>query len=249
MLRIVENKSKSRDRYSHYINGHKVEGNRRRLFFTSEKAAKAELKRLEIQIRAEGEDAAALPIAVRVLATKAAALLEPYGKNVLDAARFYAAHLEAQNRDRSVSSVIEEYLAAMRNTRFTARYLEDIGQRLGRFGEAFGDRLLGQVTPIEIESWLYSLGLAPLSVKNYRAVVRTFYGFSVKRGMSKPIRSTRSINCAGPSDAPEIFTNAAELMLQLGHSTTRLIFEHYREIVTPLGGSGILENSAGESTG
>jgi hypothetical protein len=32
---------------------------------------------------------------------------------------------------------------------------------------------------------------------------------------------------------PAHFQNAAELMLQLGHSTTRLIFEHCREVLTP----------------
>jgi hypothetical protein len=205
MLRIVQNKSKSRDRYPFYIDGHRVEGNRRRLFFARRKKL-AELKRLEIQIRAEGEDDAALTIAVRVLATKGAVLLKPYQKNVLDAVRFYAAHLEAQSRDRSVASVTREYLEAKRKARFSARYLEDIGQRLGRFGEVFGKRLLGQITPIEIESWLHSLGLAPLSVNNYRAVIRAFYGFSVKRGYtrSNPVNAIDKLRC--PSDAPEIFT-------------------------------------------
>jgi integrase len=355
MLRIVQNNSNPR--YPFYIDGYKVDGKRRRLFFTDQKAAKAGLKQLEIEIRAVGEDAAALSVEFRALALQAAALLAPYQKNLLDAARFFAPHLEAISRDRSVASVIEEYTKSKRNARFSARYLEDIEQRLGYFGAVFGRRFLGQISSSEIEGWLHSLGHAPLSLNNYRAVVSAFYSFSVKRGyiQSNPVSAIDTLRC--PANAPEIFTpeglrrvleladadlvpaialgafaglrtselleldwseidlgrgfvaiaaaktktarrrlvtiqpalkawlslyhrkegriyasgrrsyhyatervktaaglakwpqnglrhsfasyhlahfqNAAELMLQLGHSTTRLIFEHYREVVTP----------------
>jgi integrase len=204
MLRIVQNNSNPR--YPFYIDGYKVEGKRRRLFFTDEKAARAGLKALEIQIRAAGEDAAALSVEFRVLARQAAALLEPYQKNILDAARFFAAHLEAVSRDRSVASTIAEYVKGKRNARFSACYLADIEQRLGRFGKAFGHRLLGQITPGEIESWLHSLGLAPMSLNNYRGIVSGFYSFNVKRGyiQSNPVSAIDKLRC--PSNAPEIFT-------------------------------------------
>jgi hypothetical protein len=65
--------------YQYYLDGLKVNGKRKRIFFKTEKAAIEELKKRRKQIRKEGEEGAAISADLRVLAAKAEKLLAPYG--------------------------------------------------------------------------------------------------------------------------------------------------------------------------
>jgi hypothetical protein len=58
--------------YQYYLDGLKVNGKRRRLFFTSEAEAKEELKKWDKRVRKEGEDALGISPELRVLAAKCA---------------------------------------------------------------------------------------------------------------------------------------------------------------------------------
>jgi hypothetical protein len=138
MLRIVPiSNSKF---YSCYIDGIKINGKRQRRFFATEKEAKLELRKLEIQVRREGEQGFSVPEETRVLAAKATKLLEPFGGNLLDAAKFYVAHLESLATDVRVSALVDEYQETKRKAQFSAAYLDDIRQRLRAFNELFGMR-------------------------------------------------------------------------------------------------------------
>ena len=202
MLRIVP--IFNNDRYTHLIDG-KLDGKRKRIFFASEKEAKTELKRLENQLRQEGEKGLSLADTDRVLAVEAAELLRPFNKTVLDAARFYVGHLAAMTNDVRIAYLIDLYIASKRAAKFSQVYLDDIEQRLSRFGDFFGTRALRSVTAGEIEQWLHGLGLSPQSVNNYRSVTRAFYSFAVKRKHleSNPVAAIDKIRSV--NKAPEIF--------------------------------------------
>ena len=166
--------------YTHYIDG-KIDGKRRRMFFGSEREAKAKLKRLMGQIRIEGEKGLTLAAADRILAAQAAELLRPYGKNVLDAARVYVEALEAAADDVALSVLFEEYLQSKRRAKHQAVSIEDIRQRLGRFNIAFGHRLAKSLKAGEIELWLHGLGVEPLTINHYRALLHAFFAYLLKR--------------------------------------------------------------------
>jgi len=178
MLRIVPiSNSKF---YSCYIDGIKINGKRQRRFFATEKEAKLELRKLEIQVRREGEQGFSVPEETRVLAAKATKLLEPFGGNLLDAAKFYVAHLESLATDVRVSALVDEYQETKRKAQFSAAYLDDIRQRLRAFNELFGMRKVKSLKSGEIEEWLHGLGLALQTVINYRAVLHGFFAFSIR---------------------------------------------------------------------
>ncbi len=80
--------------YHYYLDGLKVNGKRKRLFFTTEAEAKEELKKWDRRIRKEGEDALAISQELRILATQCAKRLEPFEKPIWDATEFYIEHLE-----------------------------------------------------------------------------------------------------------------------------------------------------------
>jgi integrase len=190
--------------YTHYIDG-KIDGKRRRTFFKSEREAKAALKRLMGQIRIEGEKGLTLAAADRILAAQAAELLRPYSKNVLDAARVYAETLRAAADDTPISALFAEYVESKHRAKHQAVSIGDIRQRLGRFNLEFGHRLAKSVQPGEIEGWLHGLGLEPVTVNHYRALLHAFFGHLLKhkRIDSNPVAVIDKLKC--PAKAPEIF--------------------------------------------
>ena len=96
-------------RYKYYLDGYKVNGKRKRLFFRDEGAATRKLAELARQQRKEGQDGLDIPLDLRVLAAKAARRLAPFNMSVLDAAEFYASHLERESSPIHVSDAIEDY--------------------------------------------------------------------------------------------------------------------------------------------
>ena len=206
MLRIV--KVPNNPRYVCCIDGVVVNGKRRRQFFATEKEARRALKELDIQIRREGEAGLSISDADRALTIKAAALLEPYGKNVFDAARFYANHLATLARDILIADLAAEYLAAKHNANVSAVYMCSIRHRLGRFVDVFGHRMLRTVNAAEIEEWLHGLGLGAVSVNNHRTCVGGFLSYAVRRGYleASPIKAIDKVKAQ--DTPPEIFTPA-----------------------------------------
>jgi hypothetical protein len=57
-----------------------------------------------------GQDGLDIPLDLRVMAAKAARRLAPFNKSVLDAAEFYASHLERESSSILVTDAIEDYL-------------------------------------------------------------------------------------------------------------------------------------------
>jgi hypothetical protein len=95
--------------YKYYLDGYKVNGKRKGLFFKQEGAPNRKLSELAKQQRKEGQDGLDIPLDLRALAAKAARRLAPFNKSVLDAAEFYASHLE-----RESSSIHESDFCALR---------------------------------------------------------------------------------------------------------------------------------------
>jgi hypothetical protein len=126
--------------YHYYLDWLKVNGKRKRLFFTSEAEAKEELKKWDKRVRKEGEDALAISQELRILAAKCAKRLGPFGKSIWDATEFYAEHLERMRGSVPVSVLFADYLQTKQRAKLSEKHLEDIKQRLGRFVADFADR-------------------------------------------------------------------------------------------------------------
>lgn len=206
MLRIV--KLSNNPRYACCLDGLVVDGKRRRQFFRSEKEARRAMRELDIQIRREGEAGVGISDADRILTRAAAALLEPYGKSVLDAARFYADHLATLATDIGVAPLAAEYETAKRNAKASGVYLVAIKHRLGRFVDVFGYRTVRTIKTAEIEEWLHGLGLGPVSVNNFRVCVGGFFSYAVRRGYLElnPVKAIDKVRV--DDEPPQIFSPA-----------------------------------------
>jgi integrase len=178
-LRIVEYRHSATAKY--VIEGVRVNGKRKRLFFATEGAAEKELARIKTKQRKEGENALKLPDALRIMALESAEKLKPFGRTILDATEFYVKFLRDAERSISLSNLVEEYLAAQKRLKRSQAHITDLKQRLGRFKEDFGERPIRTVTTVEIERWLHRLKLSPQSINNFRARLGALFSYAEKR--------------------------------------------------------------------
>src|ERR1700730_18646877 len=111
-LRIVPYNGNSA--YKYYLDGYKVNGKRKRLFFKDFAAANRKFAELAKRQKKEGQDGLDISLEFRVMAVKAAQRLAPFNKTVLDAAEFYAAHLERESSSILVSESLGQTLQRLR---------------------------------------------------------------------------------------------------------------------------------------
>jgi hypothetical protein len=203
-LRILPYTGKRACQY--YIDGLKVNGKRQRLFFKDEKSAKAKLRELTKKTRKEGEDALALSHDFRVLAAKCSEPLKPFGKTLWAATEFYVEHLEHTKDSVFVSVAAADYQESKKRAKLSAKHLDDIRLRLGRFVAVFGNRPIKGIVTGEIEAWLHELALSPQSINNYRAIVRAFFEYALKRELVEKNPATSVDKVKLVDKAPDIFT-------------------------------------------
>jgi integrase len=203
-LRIVEYRHSPTAKY--VIEGVRVNGERKRLFFRTEAKAKKELTRLKIKQRKEGENALALSDSLRIMALECAGELQSFGKTIRDATDFYVKYLREALRSVTVGALIDDYLATQDRLRRSQTHLQDLKQRLGRFKENFGKNPVRTLETNEIEKWLHALKLSPQSINNFRARLAALFSYALKRGLieKNPVIPIGKIKLV--DKAPEIFT-------------------------------------------
>ena len=164
-----------------------VAGNwkRNRRFFRSKAEANAFALATETELANGDAQALALPMSLRVMAAACARKLEPHGHTLEQAVDHFIAHLEMTRRSVSVAGLIPEYLAAKKQKGNRERSLKDIAHRLKIFGQTFGEHVVAMITTAQIDDWLTTLGLSAQSQNNYRAVVRAFFAYAVRRDYAK----------------------------------------------------------------
>ena len=178
-LRVKEYPHSITARY--VIEGLRVGGKRKRLFFRTRAEAELELARIKFKRAKEGQDALAIPDSLRIAARDCAALLEPYKATITEATRFYVAHLDSLQKSISTAALVGEYISSRERAGLSRVHLSDLRHRLGRFSEAFGARPVRALSIAEIESWLHSLSLGPRSFNNYRARLVSLFAYAQRR--------------------------------------------------------------------
>lgn len=188
------------------VEGLRVNGKRTRKFFKTEKAGKVWLKRALARIRQEGETSVHMPEQLRIDAAACAERLKAYGKTLKDATDHYLGYLATLTRTCTVNLLVAEFQVAKKQDGASERYLKDLRNRLDTFAETFGERLVADIAPTQIDDWLRSLAVAAQTRNNYRTVLRTFFEFAVLRSYapSNPVAKTAKAKVV--RGAPAIFT-------------------------------------------
>ena len=160
----------------------KLGGGRNRRFFKDKAEAQTFLRLAEVQQENYGTAALSISDALRVEAIECSELLQPYGKTLRDAAKFYVAHLKTITGSRKVSEVVADLLAARTADGMSARYLGDLRVRLGRFVQSFAEEMIAGISAFRIDEWLRGLGVGPVTRNTYRLRLSVLFSFAKRRG-------------------------------------------------------------------
>lgn len=136
--------------------------------------------------------------------------------NLHAAAKFYAARHKTVT-PKPVADVVAELVSVKEQRGASARYLQDLRFRLGRFADAFRKDACN-VTTAEVQTWLDSQKLSPQSYQNNRRVAHLFFEFAVARGFAhdNPVAATENVKVNGgnvevftPSELPSLLAAAS----------------------------------------
>jgi integrase len=192
----------------------------RRTFAQAEEARTfAQLKRVERTNH--GSKGASMDEQVRGDALAALEILRPLGITLREAAIEIAKGRELGARSETVAKAITSLLDAKSADNLRPRYLKDLRNRLARFALAFGERKLADITPVEIDQWLRTLGLSPLGRNTFRSRISVLFEYGRQCGWTStnPVAEVRKVKVS--ESLPEILTpeQAARLLEAAAHGT------------------------------
>lgn len=188
------------------VEGLRVNGKRTRKFFGKRRAADAWLRKTLARLKREGEVAIHMPEQLRVDALACSERLKPYGKTLSDATEHFLAYLAAISRSCTVAELAAEFNSAKAKDGASARYLQDLRNRLDTFAAEFGGVKVGAILPCQIDDWLRGLKVAGQTRNNFRRVLHVFFEFAKVRGYAtqNPVSGTAKAKVT--RGTPEIFT-------------------------------------------
>ena len=200
-LKIVRERVHRKHRFK--IAGYYVDGKRIRKYFETREAAEKFIEAEQIRRENLGKRATHIHGALAEDALRASDILKPTPYTLLDAARLIAeahsklephsvriddaineqaAAIERRKRSISVNHLVDEFITNRRAKGRSDIYIRDLTNRLRRFKEVMGDRIIAEITSADVDHWIQSLNLAAQSQNNFRAVLSAMWTFAVRRG-------------------------------------------------------------------
>lgn len=153
--------------------------------FKTKNSADKFLAEKEVEILNNGREAAALKDRVIDDAVWARRELEPYGVSLRAVVSEYLARRRDAASSAKIADVIPDFLETKERANRSARYLGDLRAKLNRFAETYGERLLSEMTPANLDQWLEGLAVAPVTRNGFRRVLVVFFEWSRKKGLCK----------------------------------------------------------------
>jgi integrase len=191
----------------------KINGTWERKFFPTKGEAQTYVQLKDTELLNQGKEAVGFPSSLRVMAQQAHERLQQFEKTITDAVNFYITHLESIQKSAPLSQAIEELIENRKASGASKRYCYDLKLRLGRFSQKFANRIVGDISTREIDEWLASLKLAPVTRNTFRRDLRTLFSFCSTRGYTSgnPVQATTKAKVV--SGAPGILTVAQSIAL------------------------------------
>ena len=136
--------------------------------------------------------------------------LAAFNRDVKDAVEYYLKHLKATRSSKPLIEVIDALLLQKEKKNKRERYQNALRTSLTRLERDFKDRMIGDIKTKEIEKWLDSLEVGPVTWNNYRRNLNVMWNFAVRQGWAESnVVSARQIE---PKDieesSPEVLTPA-----------------------------------------
>lgn len=110
--------------------------------------------------------------------------LAKYGETINDAVQHRIDYLERVRRSGiTVAQLADKLVETKRKDGRSVSYVNDLKNRLERFGQDFGERAIASISVEEVDNWLRDLPLSPKSRANFRANVGVLFSHAERLGM------------------------------------------------------------------
>jgi integrase len=140
-----------------YIFRYASKGNRQTKWFKDERAAKAKMKELNAEL-SEAGNGAVLDYRTRLDAYRAAALLEPFGVSLVEAAEAFIAARRREENPVMISTIVEavrnEYRLKLVNKEVRETTVDSLNKSLRGLAEAFGNVNVKTLDGAEIKAYI-----------------------------------------------------------------------------------------------
>jgi integrase len=158
------------------------EGNDRKQFwFATEKEAKKDAADRNQQRSAYGSQMN-LDSSLRFEALKAANLLQPFGKSILDAVNFYTAHLAKMTSSITVGELCDrvafEFARRKASVEASTRHYTSMTETLRRFKEKFHASHIKLLDGSEIKAWLSETPWATKTRNRHLGYIKNIFGIA-----------------------------------------------------------------------
>jgi integrase len=191
--------------------GKRIKIQKRRTFKDRTEADTA-AEQARIQAKNEGTNSFLIPEPLRRDALAAAKKLEPFGATLLEAATFYAKHLEQVRSSEKVETAVQEFLVAREKDELRPRYLKDLRVRLTKFSQSFGERTIAGITVGELNAWLRAF--KPFNRNTFRLRLSALFSYAIERKwcQENPVAEVKKVKASAPIGilTPEQFAKVLE---------------------------------------
>src|SRR4029453_1538314 len=205
-----------------FVVNYREAGKRKRSFFETKRQADAFASFKNSELKQNGIEHAEFPSALRMMAQSASQRLDPFGRTITDAVDHFVAHLEATEKSITVTELVPQLLSAKKGDCLSKRYIGDLREKLSRFAQSFGGKMVASITAKEIDAWLRSLPVGPTTRNNFRRVLVTFFSDAISLGYatSNPAAVTAK---AKEVDSPPGILTVSQTARLFGSATPALL--------------------------
>ena len=156
---------------------------RERCFFKTRDAARDFAASLKEKVKANGENASAIPPALAEDAVLAAGVLKPWGLSLLEAAKLAASLRERESASCTVKKAVAAWILSCEGLR--APSLATYKNTTKRIEAALGDRILSTLEADDIQKGLGLVGTSGAAAANHYRAGRAFWRWCAKKGWCK----------------------------------------------------------------
>jgi integrase len=176
-----------------------VDGKRKQYWFSTEKAAKADVADRNRERDAYGSKVN-LDSESRLEAFRAAELLAPHNRTIMDAVRYYLAHLATVSASVPLSTLAQrirdEFKRRKEANEVSPRHARTLTETLGKLELRFSDKIVSEITTEELRSWLTGLPLATKTRNKHRGYTSQIFSLAVDYGFApfNPVSKIKKFN-------------------------------------------------------
>ena len=188
-----------------------------RHYFKTKQQAESEANARRIEAENFGLNAMALTQAQRFEALAALDLIRPFNVTLTEVVREFIDR--RKGTQATFAEVAEQYLESRRGLGRSQRHLSTVKNVMARAGKALGDRRMSDISGTDLQAWIGSIEVGPVSRNHLRTLLHGVFEFAKRRKIisdnpAKDVERHRvSVNKVGiltPDEMTTLLTGAKE---------------------------------------